>query len=59
MKREQMIKDLIQNELEWLLENHTESNVQAVAEFFADGGFNDWTDKDLLNRHDAIYGEEV
>lgn len=59
MKREEVILQLIENELVWLCENFDEHSLVQVAEFFRDGGFNDWTDKELLNKHDAVYGEEV
>lgn len=59
MKREEVILQLIENELVWLCENFDRHNLAQVAEFFRDGGFNDWTDKELLNKHDAVYGEEA
>ena len=59
MDRKHVIEQLIENELVWLHENFDKHALAQVTEFFAEGGFETWTDKELLNKYDAVYGEEV
>lgn len=47
MSRDEIIKYLTKQELEWLVENPTE--VEEVAIFFANGGFERHTDEELQN----------
>lgn len=58
-KRKEMIEALVTYELEWLHANFDKHALAQVTEFFAEGGFETWTDKELLNKYDAVYGEEV
>ena len=59
MTRERMIFDLTQNELEWLVENNSPSNIHGVAEFFANGGFNDFSGEKLEQAHDRVFPADV
>ena len=45
MTRKQMIKALTKYELEWAAENP--EHLDGIAEFFASGGFDNWTDQSL------------
>lgn len=36
---------IVRNELDWLIDNSGE--VQSVAEFFAGGGFDNWSEDDI------------
>lgn len=53
--REEMIKSLIKNELNWLIQNP--EFVDDVSEFFIKGGFNHLDDDHLKNHYDSIYLE--
>lgn len=44
-----MIYDLTKHELEWLIENP--DDVANVSVFFTDGGFNRYTDIELIRKH--------
>ena len=59
MDRKHMVESLIENELVWLYENFDKHALTQVTEFFAKGGFEVWTDEELLKKYDAVYGEEV
>ena len=57
--RKQMIYDLIVYELECMHHNFDKHSLSEVAEFFADGGFNSWTDKELEKKHNLFITEEI
>lgn len=59
MDRKHLIEQLVRHELVWLHENFDVHNLTQVSEFFTEGGFENWSDKELLNKYDAVYGEEV
>ena len=48
MNRNQMIELLTRHELYWLVNNSEEHYVKDATEFFALGGFNTYTDDELV-----------
>lgn len=56
--RQEMINDLTEDELRFLVENPDKHNITEVADFFAKGGFNAYTDEALLEVFNLKYGED-
>ena len=53
--REEMILVLTQNEIDWFLGNGEELNlVREVTEFFARGGFFNYTDEKLTDQYERL-----
>lgn len=57
MTRDEMIIQLIEHELQWMHDNFDKHSLTQVAEFFAEGGFSDWSDKELMNKYDLFIKE--
>jgi hypothetical protein len=57
MKRENLIFELTEYELIYLINN--ENAIVEVAEFFAKGGFNSWTNDQLEKKYNEFIAEEV
>ena len=55
--RDEMIADLTHDEMLFLAENSDKHNITEVADFFAKGGFNAYTDEALLEVFNLKYGE--
>jgi hypothetical protein len=53
--REEMIKALIKNELDWLIQNP--KFINDLSEFFTRGGFNHLSDEHLKKHYDSLYLE--
>lgn len=51
LNRKQIIEDLIRYELECLHDNFDKHSLEEVTDFFANGGFNSWTDEELQKKH--------
>jgi hypothetical protein len=58
MNRKQMIEELTMFELEYLLSNDDKHTLSEVTDFFAEGGFNTWTDEKLEVKYNELFGEE-
>lgn len=58
MNRKQMIEELTMFELEYLLSNDDKHTLSEVTDFFAEGGFNRWTDEKLEVKYNELFGEE-
>lgn len=56
--RQEMINDLTEDELRFLVENPDKHNITEIADFFAKGGFNTYTNEALLEVFDLKYGED-
>jgi hypothetical protein len=48
------IYTLVENEINWLLDNSGER--QSVIEFFASGGFYNWSDEDINQAYKELIG---
>jgi len=60
MNREHMIKELTRQELYWVYDNDSiELIIDDITEFFAKGGFNNWTDEQLTIKYNRDILEEV
>lgn len=59
INRKQMIYDLIVYELEYMHSNFDKHSLSEVADFFANGGFDSWTDEELQKKHDLFINEEI
>ena len=59
MKRENLIFELTEYELNYLIENHDKHAIVEVAEFFANGGFNSYTNEQLEKKYNLFISEEV
>lgn len=51
MSRQDMIKELVQNEIDWVVGDPTFENVQKVVEFFTGGGFGRYSDDDIKHMY--------
>lgn len=49
MNRNEMLILLTRNELDWLIGDPTPENIEMVTDFFANGGFVDRTDDELID----------
>jgi hypothetical protein len=58
MNRKQMIEELTMFELEYLLSNDDKHTLSEMTDFFAEGGFNTWTDEKLEVKYNELFGEE-
>lgn len=47
MSKEDMLKELIQNEIDWVVGDPTYENVDAVVRFFTGGGFHKLSDEKI------------
>lgn len=54
--REEMIKELTRDEMQFLLENPDE--IAEIAEFFSKGGLNSYSDEQLTEVYNLKHGEE-
>jgi len=59
MNRENLIFELTEYELIYLIENSDKHTIVEVAEFFANGGFNSWTNEQLEKKYNEFIAEEV
>ena len=59
MKREDLIFELTEYELKYLIENHDKHAIVEVAEFFIRGGFSLWSDEQLEKKYNDFIAEEV
>lgn len=57
MKREQMIKELTQNEIDWLIGDPEFENVVLAVSFFSDGGFYNYSDEQLTDLYNQLKAE--
>ena len=57
MNRQTMITELIEHELDYLVNNYDRHTLSEVAEFFARGGFSDYSDAKLEKQYNTIFGE--
>ncbi len=55
--RDEMIKELTEYEIRWILENYSESDIDGMATFFAEGGFNNYDDEKLKAAHEFNFGK--
>ncbi len=53
-----MIESLIEYELQWLVDNYDKHSLEEVTDFFANGGFHNWTDKQLEIKFNMLFSEE-
>jgi hypothetical protein len=58
MDRKNMIESLIEYELQWLVDNYDKHSLEEVTDFFANGGFHNWTDKQLEIKFNMLFSEE-
>jgi hypothetical protein len=56
--RKKLIYDLIVYELEFLHSNFDKHTLSEVADFFANGAFNSWTDEALQEKYNLFIKEE-
>jgi hypothetical protein len=49
--RQEMIKALTQNEIDWITGDPSFENVQDVVDFFANGGFNKLSDAEIEGQY--------
>lgn len=49
-----MIKELTQNEIDWLLGDPEYENTVLTVSFFSDGGFYNYSDEDLTNLYNQM-----
>jgi len=54
MKREQMIKELTQNEIDWVTGDPEFENVVLSVEFFSKGGFYTYSDEELTKLYNQL-----
>lgn len=54
MKREQMIKELTQNEIDWLIGDPEFENTVLTVSFFSDGGFYTYSDEELTDLYNQL-----
>lgn len=47
MNRLEMVTQLVQNEIDWLVGDPSFENVQSVVKFFSSGGFGKYSDEDI------------
>ncbi len=47
MDRLEMVTELVQNEIDWVVGDPTFENVQSIVKFFALGGFSGCSDEEL------------
>ena len=59
MKRANLIFELTEYELIYLIENNDKHTIVEVAEFFAKGGFNSWTNEQLEKKYNEFIAEEA
>lgn len=57
LSRKQFIEDLTTYELEYLVSNFDKHTLTEVSEFFANGGFAQWTDAQLVEKHNLFITE--
>ena len=58
MSRDEMIEGLIYHELSWLHHNFDKHSLQEVTDFFAKGGFANWSDEQISKKFADVYGKE-
>lgn len=59
MNREKLIYLLTKYELKWFLENGNDSQqLWGLSDFFAKGGFAEWSDENLQKKYDLFLAEE-
>lgn len=56
MTKEEMIKELTRDELQFLLENPDE--IAEITDFFAKGGLNSYSDEQLTEVYNLKHGKE-
>lgn len=54
MNRKDMMRQLIQNEIDWLVGDPTFENVNSVVEFFTNGGFDKLSDNEIKARYERL-----
>lgn len=55
MTRQDYIEELIRHELEYLISNADRHTIEDVTEFFARGGFSDWSDESLEKQYNLFF----
>jgi hypothetical protein len=58
MNRQELIYALTKYELEWFIHNG-HPYIKDVTEFFANGGFNIYSDEELQKKYDLDIAEEI
>jgi hypothetical protein len=59
MTRDQLIFELTEYELLYLINNDDKHTITEVTEFFASGGFNSWSNKALEEKYTLFIAEEL
>jgi len=59
LDRKTLIKNLTQYELKWFMDQEDDKLLGETTQFFADGGFVNWSDADLIKKYDLFIKEEI
>jgi hypothetical protein len=59
MTRDQLIFELTEYELVYLINNDDKHTITEVTDFFANGGFNSWSNKALEEKYRSFIAEEL
>jgi hypothetical protein len=54
MKRDEMIKELTQNEIDWVVGDPEFENVVVSVDFFSKGGFYNYSDEELTKLYNQL-----
>lgn len=58
MSRKELLYELTKHEFNWFVENRDTQIMEYFYQFFAKGGFTNWTDKELQSKYDDFIKEE-
>lgn len=54
MKRDEMIKELTQNEIDWVVGDPDFENIVVSVDFFSKGGFYTYSDEELIELYNQL-----
>ena len=59
LDRKTLIKKLTQYELKWFLDQEDQSLLDEITGFFANGGYTNWSDENLMKKYNLFIKEEI
>jgi len=54
VSRKDMVQALVQNDIDWVVGDPTHENVQQIVRFFANGGFDNYTDSKIEKMYNDL-----
>ena len=58
MDRKELLYELTKHEFNWFVQNRDTQIMEYFYQFFANGGFTNWTDKELQRKYDDFIKED-